>query len=39
MQVTTEEHGDIVKIIVAEERMDAHNSGALKEEMLQFFDE
>ncbi|PLX89915.1 MAG: anti-anti-sigma factor [Desulfuromonas sp.] len=38
MKLTTEEHGDIVKIIVDEERMDAHNSGALKEEMLRLFD-
>ncbi|HKJ05345.1 MAG TPA: STAS domain-containing protein [Geopsychrobacteraceae bacterium] len=39
MQIKTEEQGDIVKIVVQEERMDAHNSGALKEEMLQLFDE
>ena len=39
MQLTTEEHGEIVKIVVQEERMDAHNSGSLKEEMLKLFDE
>lgn len=39
MQLMTEEHGEIIKIVVQEERMDAHNSGSLKEEMLQLFDD
>ena len=39
MQLNITEQGDIVKISVEEERMDAHNSGDLKEQMLQLFDE
>ena len=39
MRLSTEDHGEVVKITVQEERMDAHNSGALKEAMLQLFDE
>ncbi len=39
MQLDISEHDDIVKITVEEERMDAHNSGDLKEQMLQLFDE
>lgn len=39
MQLNMTEQGDIVKIYIEEERMDAHNSGDLKEQMLQLFDE
>lgn len=39
MQLNMTEQGDIVIISVEEERMDAHNSGDLKEQMLQLFDE
>jgi len=39
MQLNMTEQGDIVKISIEEERMDAHNSGDLKEQMLQLFDE
>lgn len=39
MQLNMTEQGDIVKISIDEERMDAHNSGDLKEQMLQLFDE
>lgn len=39
MQLKTEEVGDIVQIVIEEERMDAHNSGAFKEQMLALFDE
>lgn len=39
MQLETSEHGDIVIINVKEERMDAHNSGTFKEQMLALFDE
>lgn len=39
MQLNMTEQGDIVVISVDEERMDAHNSGDLKEQMLQLFDE
>ncbi len=39
MQLNIVEQGEIVKIEVQEERMDAHNSGDLKEQMLQLFDE
>jgi anti-sigma B factor antagonist len=39
MQLNISEHGEIVNIEVQEERMDAHNSGDLKEQMLQLFDE
>ncbi len=39
MQLNMTEQGDIVMISVDEERMDAHNSGDLKEQMLQLFDE
>ncbi len=39
MQLNITEQGDIVQISVQEERMDAHNSGDLKEQMLQLFDE
>ena len=39
MQLNITEQGDIVKISIEEERMDAHNSGDLKEQMLQLFDE
>lgn len=39
MQLNMTEQNDIVQISVQEERMDAHNSGDLKEQMLQLFDE
>ncbi len=39
MQLKMTEEGDIVSLTVEEERMDAHNSGDLKEQMLQLFDE
>jgi len=39
MQLKISEQGEIVKIEVQEERMDAHNSGDLKEQMLQLFDD
>lgn len=39
MQLNITEQGEIVKIEILEERMDAHNSGDLKEQMLQLFDE
>ncbi|MFK5925659.1 MAG: STAS domain-containing protein [Desulfuromusa sp.] len=39
MQLKMTEQGDIVIINVEEERMDAYNSGDLKEQMLQLFDE
>ena len=39
MQLNILEQGDIVQIEVQEERMDAHNSGDLKEQMLQLFDD
>lgn len=39
MQLNMTEQGEIVQISVQEERMDAHNSGDLKEQMLQLFDE
>ena len=39
MQLNIVEQDDIVKITIDEERMDAHNSGDLKEQMLQLFDE
>ena len=39
MQLNINEQDDIVRINVQEERMDAHNSGDLKEQMLQLFDE
>lgn len=39
MQLNIIEQGEIVKIEIQEERMDAHNSGDLKEQMLQLFDE
>ena len=39
MQIKTEELGEIVLIKIEEERMDAHNSGTFKEQMLALFDE
>ncbi len=39
MQLKTKEIGDIVLIEIEEERMDAHNSGTFKEQMLALFDE
>lgn len=39
MQLNITEQGEIVKIEVQEERMDAHNSSDLKEQMLQLFDD
>ena len=39
MQLNITEQGEIVKIEIQEERMDAHNSGELKEQMLQLFDD
>ena len=39
MQLNIVEQDEIVKIEVQEERMDAHNSGDLKEQMLQLFDD
>lgn len=39
MQLKAEEIGEIVQLTIEEERMDAHNSGAFKEQMLVLFDE
>ncbi len=39
MQLNITEQDEIVKIKIQEERMDAHNSGDLKEQMLQLFDD
>lgn len=39
MQLNITEQGEIIKIEIQEERMDAHNSGDLKEQMLQLFDD
>jgi len=39
MQLKTVEQGDVVVIEIEEERMDAHNSGTFKEQMLALFDE
>ena len=39
MQLNITEQDNLVRINVEEERMDAHNSGDLKEQMLQLFDE
>lgn len=39
MQLNITEQGNLVRINVEEERMDAHNSGDLKEQMLQLFDD
>ncbi|HMB14931.1 MAG TPA: STAS domain-containing protein [Pelovirga sp.] len=39
MQIKINEKEETVIITVEEERMDAHNSGNLKERMLQLFDE
>lgn len=39
MQLNIMEQGEVVKIEIQEERMDAHNSSDLKEQMLQLFDE
>ncbi len=39
MQLSVKEQGETVIITIEEERMDAHNSGRLKERMLQLFDE
>jgi len=39
MQLNIVEQDDIVNITIEEERMDAHNSGDLKEQMLQLFDD
>jgi len=39
MQLNITEQGNLVRINIEEERMDAHNSGELKEQMLQLFDE
>lgn len=39
MQLKMAEQGDVVSLTIEEERMDAHNSGDLKERMLQLFDE
>jgi anti-sigma B factor antagonist len=39
MQLNISEQGNITIINIDEERMDAHNSGDLKERMLQLFDE
>jgi anti-sigma B factor antagonist len=39
MQLDINEQGAITIINIEEERMDAHNSGDLKERMLQLFDE
>lgn len=39
MQLKINEQEETVIITVEEERMDAHNSGNLKERMLQLFDE
>jgi anti-sigma B factor antagonist len=39
MLVRIEEHGEVVLIEVKEERLDAHNSGELKAQMLNLFEE
>jgi anti-sigma B factor antagonist len=39
MQLNIAEQEDVVVITIEEERMDAHNSSDLKEQMLQLFDE
>ena len=39
MQLKMTEKDDAVILTVEDERMDAHNSGSLKERMLQLFDE
>jgi anti-sigma B factor antagonist len=39
MQLKINEQEETVIITVEDERMDAHNSGSLKERMLQLFDE
>ena len=39
MQLKIEEIDDIVLIEIEEERMDAHNSGTFKEQMLSLFDD
>lgn len=39
MLVRIEEHGDVGLIEVREERLDAHNSGELKTQMLNLFEE
>lgn len=39
MQLNITEQGSLVRINIEEERMDAHNSGDLKEQMLHLFDE
>ena len=39
MQLSMEDKGEQVLITVQEERMDAHNSGELKEKMLQLFED
>jgi anti-sigma B factor antagonist len=39
MNLKTEKKNDVMVINVKEERLDAHNSGELKSEMLKLFDE
>ncbi|AMV72495.1 STAS domain-containing protein [Desulfuromonas carbonis] len=39
MNLNIEEQGQVVRIDIREERLDAHNSGELKAEMLKLFDE
>jgi len=39
MNLQTETRNDVVIIYVKEERLDAHNSGELKNEMQRFFEE
>ncbi len=39
MNLNIEEQGQVVRIDIKEERLDAHNSGELKAEMLKLFDE
>ena len=39
MNINIDEQGNVVLLAVNEERLDAHNSGELKTEMLSLFDE
>jgi len=39
MNLQIEEHGQAMLLIVLEERLDAHNSGELKTQMLKLFEE
>jgi len=39
MNLHMEEHGAVMLLVVKEERLDAHNSGDLKAQMLKLFEE